>query len=259
MKCLKRTLYVEQLLNSLVVTPLPLAEFEVDPMLLAANRPAAGSAQSLAKKPKNENCSYNDVHAMAFAKYNLAWPPSGAELKDVLGDRVVACLNTRPVEVAYFLVKVFPFKKLELGVNVVRFGHVDLNNSLERLTGPAYNADPWRENVMTIVTKHIALMRCEKDGVTTYKVMDGIELMALQGWDLSYFKEGAPLPDNVLATRLAGNMFNAFMFIAFLFATTAGCSVYDRVVEAADDDKPGSESYSDSDEEEEIEVCGAVI
>ena len=60
------------------------------------------------------------------------------------------------------------------------------------------------------------------------KLMDGIELMQLQGFDARCFRPGGA-PEHQLAVHMAGNMFNGFMFQGFLIATIASSSVHDYV------------------------------
>ena len=88
-------------------------------------------------------------------------------------------------------------------------------------------------------------------GKSDYKIkdFDGIELMQMQGFDLSYFTEGN-VPESQAATSIVGNMFNAFMFQAFMIATTTGVGGNIKAVQEIDvkdaDDAAVSvdESYS---------------
>ena len=63
-----------------------------------------------------------------------------------------------------------------------------------------------------------------------YKVCDGVELLALQGWHFPHdYRDPRELPDNNLATHLAGNAFNGFMFQALFLASNCGSgAVYDQ-------------------------------
>ena len=117
--------------------------------------------------------------------------------------------------------------------------YCDLNLSMERACGNAFETNPWHLEVMTLTTKAIVMSRTStldtSSGELTvkHKLMDGIELMQLQGFDARCFRPGGA-PEHQLAVHMAGNMFNGFMFQGFLIATIASSSVHDYV-------KPGDE------------------
>ena len=112
---------------------------------------------------------------------------------------------------------------------------MDLNVSLERCCGNDFDHNPWVPRPMTLTTKAIILTRMldwdndEQKVETTFKVFDGLELMQIQGFSLSYLRAGGgQILDHGKATHVAGNMFNAFMFLGFMLATTAGVAIEDR-------------------------------
>ena len=131
----------------------------------------------------------------------------------------------------------------------------DLNQSMERTTGAEFRNNPWRENVMTLTCLSIIFMRSTTclDGKveSTFKLLDGLELMALQGFDPSFFAPHA-LPDHQLGSHMAGNMFNIFMITAFVISTTAGSAIHDIKEEEtspAPVDVDAADSYSSYSEE----------
>jgi hypothetical protein len=94
---------------------------------------------------------------------------------------------------------------------------------------------------------------CTKAGgavTVDYKIMHGVELMQLQGYDVSYLANGLDdAPDNSFGTQVAGNAFNAFMFQGFIIATTIGSTVFDDEDEAdpaCDVEEGGGSSQSAS-------------
>ena len=101
------------------------------------------------------------------------------------------------------------------------------------MLGNEFEKQPWADTVMTLTCKTILLKRLASfsdDVMTvTYKVCHGIELMQLQGYDVSNLK--AEIPDTSFSTQLAGNAFNGFMFSAFMISTQCGSSVFDDIAD----------------------------
>jgi hypothetical protein len=120
------------------------------------------------------------------------------------------------------------------------------------MCGNEYDKDPWSDNVMTITCKTILLKRLVTcDGLDVkieFKVMHGMELMQMQGYDMSYLR--GDVPESGFGTQLGGNSFNGFMLSAFFVATQCGSSIKDDI----EDTPPVVEAeVLDSDESEDSE------
>jgi len=221
-------------LNTLKIHPIPCKDFELTREDLAkvrscnvngvnseANEPAAKRI----KKPETFN--FFEVHATAFAKRGHSWPVSGWEIKERLGEQFTQ-LNQRPAECSFYNCKFFPcvFDPAEqriaagfgaAGKVLEKTQYCDLNLSMERACGNAFETNPWHLEVMTLTTKAIVMSRTStldtSSGELTVKckLMDGIELMQLQGFDACCFRPGGA-PEHQMAVHMTGNMFNGFMF-----------------------------------------------
>ena len=151
-------------------------------------------------------------------------------------------MNRRPTEIAFLIAKAFPTPRMRVTQKMV-IEWVDLNLSMESACGGDFSKYPWSAKPMTITTNMILLKReTHKDGAMTFKIMDGVELMQFQGWDLSFYNDEEDIPDSSFLTQLAGNMFNGFQMGSFVVATTAGSNVKDDVVEVKDGDASGDKS-----------------
>ena len=226
-KCFHRIIYTEQLLNKLRVDELAFESF------VEAVAGKNQSARDSAKRKKLDG-GFLEFHAMEYAKRGYKWPAPPNEIEEVFGS-ALADVPPRSAEVALLCARAFPIAesivaKMKATPNFKKTANwMDLNCSLEWLCGDAVDKDPWAPHVMTITTKMILLARfveVEKgfggndDRVKVfYKVIDGVELLQLQGWDRRFYRDPSKLPNNELATSLAGNCFNGFMFMGFFTAT----------------------------------------
>ena len=120
------------------------------------------------------------------------------------------------------------------------------------MCGNEYDKDPWSDKVMTITCKTILLKRLVNvDGLDVkieFKVMHGMELMQMQGYDMSYLQ--GDVPESSFGTQLGGNSFNGFMFGAFIIATQCGSSIHDDPEDpppVEDAETEGSAESEDSD------------
>jgi site-specific DNA-cytosine methylase len=250
-KSIARLLYIEQVLGRIRVPPIDDDAFEVGGDEIAQRRPI----QQVTKKIKAD-ATYLEVHAQAFGEKGIAWPPSLNDFKEALGTSLND-LGGRSLEVVYYIHKAHPPKVTEDKKTMVQW--IDVNQSLERLCGPKFEKNPWSDRIMTVTTKMLLVKRGTiktGDGVSfsQFKLMDGVELMQLMGFDISYFKTDKPLPSNALATQMAGNAFSGFMLGAFHIATTCGSQIQTlkgKIVEIKDEEGGGGSSGSDDSGEDD--------
>ena len=245
-RCLKRTMYIERLLYKMQTPMLDYSAYEIDDFTMMKFR--GGPARKKAKLDKGEQ--YADKHAEAYAKHNVKWPPTQGEMHKELGD-IVREMTLRQSECAFLASKIFPteFAHDRQG-DVIHWQ--DLNCGLDRLMGDNYEKNPWSDRIMTITTKMVLLKRVSKKEVdssisTNFKIMDGLDLMQMQGWDPTYFVDPSEVPESMLATQFAGNAFNGFQFSAFLIATTAASVI--KKEEVTDTEKEENNDGSESDED----------
>ena len=244
-KCMARTLYIEQLLNKLKLPQFELEEFELDEETIGNFKGGMPPRQKKFKTEKEEK--YEDKHAAAFAMNDFPWPPMQGDLLRDLGETMIYNLNQRPLECIYFINRKFP-PVFEHGVReVVEF--IDVNRDLPRITGPLYERNPWTLNVKTIVCKTLLIKRTalatSKGMEVKFELKDGLELMQLQGWDIAQYQELFDRKyDSAFLTKLSGNAFNAFKMMAMVIASTAASALKDPEQEAIEV-KTEEDSYSE--------------
>jgi site-specific DNA-cytosine methylase len=147
-----------------------------------------------------------------YENADIDWPPRRGELQEFSdADKF---LSERAYQCVYFCGRNFPQGR-DTDDSV---GFIDANQSLKVLVSVNVR-NPWMSKPGTIVASTILVMRTRKikvgDGVEpwlqwTYRVVCGLELMALQGWCYSSWDPEMPnlIPDHSLSTSLAGNSFN---------------------------------------------------
>ena len=100
---------------------------------------------------------------------------------------------------------------------------VDINMSMGYLVKKT-SASPWRQDFRCLVGSGMYWMRLpsedqDQDGTVTvvykYRVALGVELMALAGRHISFYKQVVPTEDfNKLLGNFAGNAFSGFAVVA---------------------------------------------
>ena len=109
--------------------------------------------------------------------------------------------------------------------------------------------EPWKTEFIPTLTGqcHIVMRVVDKGMNTMVRTLDGFELMALQGWHLSWWKEGGEYKHDLL-TSLAGNAFSAFalgVMAAAALSSLGNCPRCQQSVVSNDDLKDVGTDLSD--------------
>ena len=137
--------------------------------------------------------------------------------------------TARPVELTCFAAKGFPpqpdeLEKLDkLTVGSVVYSFIDSSLSIQRMCGPEFAKPPWRPLMPTLTTKAVIVLRAifkGLDGKTEVEIRPthGLELMQVIGWDVAFYRgDEIDRLESSFLTRLAGNAYSGFMFLAIVF------------------------------------------
>ena len=118
------------------------------------------------------------------------------------------------------------------------FQFLDVNRSLERLTGEGGATSPWLPRLNTLTTKSLWFLRRCKDKKIIHHALEGIELMNLIGYDQQLCQCSFEHFDSESLAILAGNAMNGFALMAFFiafFASTKQTSEVDFEPEEIND------------------------
>ena len=205
----------------------------IDPEVLeamCAHLPEGTGRASTKKKGKvgarSEEDTWPDVHQEAYLFSRVEWPPDVSFLKDFL---------SRESEVIYLSDKLFPAPP-----GCWQF--FDANHSIERTLRwpPSVSAktqkaqplrNPWKECAPTFTAGSKIVARkwhqiSDGPGFLELKRVHPLELMRMNGWDLSFWRDQtSPFSDSVspeLVSDLAGNMWNGWSYMVMEIAL-AGC------------------------------------
>ena len=225
------------ILQSMQLEPLP-----ADMFLNLAQHPAPVATAGLEHwdPPSPEGAAgekkvavYKDDHLELYAQYGLSWPPD-------ISSAPYHGLTRRAAEVLFFANHVWPYDEVSLDSDpVVEF--LDVNNSLARLLGTKFArgigvrpdtvpASPWKTMAMTITGHSIICIRAKVGKEVLVRKAHAYEVMALAGWDWSWWKPGLQLESESLGVSLAGNAFSAFCVAPVL---TAALVAYASMLEAS--------------------------
>ena len=169
---------------------------------------------------------YKDDHLDLYAQVKLPWPP------DITGASYQG-LTRRAAEVLYFAHHVWPLEPCPDGTNEVEF--LDVNNSLARLLGTKFvrgsgmqadlaSLSPWKSMAMTITSHSIVCLRAQVGSQVVLRKAAAYEVMALAGWDWTWWQANQELESEALGISLAGNAFSAFAVGPVLTAALVGHS-----------------------------------
>lgn len=206
---------------------------------------------------------YMDEHISYYEIAGLPWPPRrGAD----------ECFSSaeRAFQIAVLFAKHFPHP---LPNSTTSF--VDLNPSMRVTCSMDKNGslrNPWKPRPGCLVSNNQILMRWLPDDVRLtpgsarprfdqwkYRLLCGVELMALIGWCHSLWPVDSALPSHQLLTSLAGNAFSGFAVAPVMVATLASLGLPDAHTICCEDDNAdsdGSGEYASSCEPES-EDCDA--
>ena len=174
--------------------------------------------QSHAKEPKEDaerEFKYKDEHIEAYDEAKLTWPPLRGKWNGSLDH-----LGQRAYELTVYCDARWPYVPRPTGTH---WEYIDANFSMKRLVGPSPTS-PWSDAMptMTGLGQYIARrgVPLAEVGSQNHSIagnmelaiemrhLDGIELMQIVGFDLSYMQ--GRLPESEVATSMAGNAFSAF-------------------------------------------------
>jgi hypothetical protein len=163
-------------------------------------RPAA----VLAREKPDAAMKYKKEHALTCQHFGIDWPPTPEDVVAVLGASNVDRLSVRAGESVYVCAKAFPSELTDLPI----YEFLDANISLGWLLQGDVYAYPWKPvHCNTIVGSSV--MVCRRG--TVIKVLSGVEMLQLQGYDRSYIRTPVHATDRLLG-NLAGNAFSLFSF-----------------------------------------------
>jgi len=157
---------------------------------------------------------FKDEHNAFFRAANMQWPPDLSKLdqhKYKFGG-----YPQRPCELMFFLDRVFPAPQDKVEQNGVIREFCDVGQGMKRLLRCLPDQDkewanPWQERMPTITGHALMAMRTTSvGGSIEVRVVEGFELMAVAGWDMSFYQQQACVPHGAVLTSLAGNAFSAF-------------------------------------------------
>ncbi|MDA8584428.1 hypothetical protein N9L68_09325 [bacterium] len=153
---------------------------EGNPLLLGQAR-ACLAAKDLPK--------WKEVHEAVFRGLSLAWPPATLE-HDINGLRD---FRERDAEVVWAANRLFPGTPHEDGVTN-KYWFFDANLTFERVfrwppKPGSQLANPWQETAPCPSGNSVIAMRVlSPSGAVTIRRLHGVEIMGMQGWDISFWQ-----------------------------------------------------------------------
>ena len=149
-----------------------------------------------------------------FAANKLRWPPSR---EDLPAEHKYGHLGQGAFERVYYCNAVFPYNLKPDASGKYPCQYMDANEDSVRSCGPNGTRSPWSQHLPTftegtqVIVRKANLIEIQ-GGVTDLAIsifqLDGLELMQLMGWDISYFR--GQYPGHKCAKNMAGNAFSAF-------------------------------------------------
>ena len=154
-----------------------------------------------APKRSQEDPKFKDEHLLAFRNHGLAWPP---KLPPHLHD-VCRGLPQRQKEVIYFL-----DATTEVGPDP-NFADINLSLGYIMRSIDTIGKDFFQTRFPNLTGHSTIYMRWRREGLPPgHKILSGMELMQVIGWDSSMYQSGVPEGSGKLLTSLAGNAFSGF-------------------------------------------------
>ena len=190
----------------------------------------------------NDALKYKGDHLAAYRNHAISWPPDWSLATEGLRD-MCRGLSHRQAEVVFFLDRTSKTTK--------KHGFADINMSLGFIMGSLTKTDGdyLKDHVPTLTGNCIIYMRFSSDGEVAHKLLKGVELMQLMGWDRRMYRQcpalHAPAQGKALSS-LAGNAFSAFSIGAVTLAMRVVGQIPalllsgDSVVVCSDDDNASS-------------------
>jgi site-specific DNA-cytosine methylase len=147
-RSLTREAHMKNTLRCLRLTPHPMEVFLITDIELK---------RRMKKKRFILETTYQEVHALLYEARGLQWPPSRAALATLKGLVDQPNATQRMTEAVYYIGKVFAYTLDKSDVD--GFQYVDVNRSLEWLTGCEGKKDPWMKKLGTFTTKTCWIIR----------------------------------------------------------------------------------------------------
>jgi hypothetical protein len=152
------------------------------------------------------------VHDSYYLARGLRWPPNLEDISSCegLSDQR---LTQRQLEVVFYCTSIFPYSADKADADGFQF--LDVNRSLERLTGEGGATSPWLPRLNTLTTNSLWFLRRCKDKKIIHHALEGIELMNLFGYDQQLCQCSFEHFDSESLAILARNAMNGFALMAF--------------------------------------------
>lgn len=193
-----------------------LAEFVLDDGLYHEINPLSGEVCAKQRRV-SEDCKFKDEHCEVFTSLGMSWPPPWDQMDKVF---VEAChdgsLTERQTELVALCEMLFPAQIEE----PLQF--FDCNMSVKFLIGNKGN--PWKSTTGCLTgSGQYWARRLKDDGTWQYRLLLGVEVMQLIGWDVSMYtsRPAATKDANNLLRSFAGNAFSGFAAAAASLALIA--------------------------------------
>ena len=191
------------------------------------------------RKVAREDSKFKDDHLVAFRNHGLSWPPTfPPHLHDVCRG-----LGQRQREVIYFL-----DATTEVGPEP-NFADINMSLGYVMRSIDVIGKDFFKTRFPNLTGQSTIYTRWHREGFTPgQKILSGVELMQVIGWDRLMYQAGVPPEGNGrLLTSLSGNAFSGFSIgivaLALRIASQLPAAVASDNVEDAE-----SESHSSGNE-----------
>lgn len=211
----------------------------------------ARGVQLPAKRAASAKAGYRDEHFELFRLANLPWPIEPSSVDPFVYNIRLQEVGERAFDEIYFLNEVFPpaakieFCDVNTGLSW-QLGGIKLGLTRDEFL-QACKKSPWRPVCGTLVSGSIIVMRETSDiGISSVRVLHGLEHMALIGWDFRLWRR-ASIPGHDTMVSMAGNAFSGWACIPILVSALCMPGILGPGAKA---DAPLSVCDSDSAEED---------
>ena len=179
---------------------------------------------------KQARSECKNTHLDLYCKAGLSWPPERKHSDDFR----VRHLTNRAFEVIYYCHERYPYAEAPLPGGEYPAQYLDINPTLDRITGNGGTRSPWGSTLNTLTCHSQMMVRraAQREiapdvmdlGVSVFQ-LDGVELMQIIGFDLSMYEDSKALPSHSLGNHMAGNAFSGFAALAVFSAALGALGI----------------------------------